>query len=128
MAMVVALGGCATVQTASCPAGQSRLRTAELYFSRDLAGRPAVTDAAFRKFIADEIAPRFPQGLTVLDGGPQWHGKENRRLHDAAKVVLIAMPGDRDPASQIEAVRGAYRTRFQLDSTARIGDPACAAL
>lgn len=125
---LLALGGCATVQTATCPMGQSRVRTAEVYFNRAPGGRLGVSEAAFRRFVADELTPRFPQGLTVLDGGPQWRGKANQALHDAAKVALIALPGDRDPSSQLEAVRGAYHSRFQLDSTVKIGDPVCAAL
>ena len=87
LALLVAasLGGCATLPPDACPAGEAKLRTAQLFFARNAEGGLAVTDAEFRKFITDEIAPRFPQGLSVLDGGAQWRGEANKVLRDSAK-------------------------------------------
>jgi hypothetical protein len=130
IALMLGLAGCATMQSASsaCPAGQTRLRTAQLYFGGQTADAPVVSEAEFRRFVAEEITPRFPQGLTVLDGGAQWHGQENKLIHDARKVVLIALPSDPDAQTRIEAVQGAYRTRFRLESVVKISDPACVSL
>ena len=122
------LTGCSTLQLAGCPAGQASLRTAQLFFARNDGKGLAVSDQAFRKFMADEVSPRFPQGLSVLDGGAQWRGEANRMIRESAKVVSVALPARGDSATPIEAVRGAYRTRFKLNSEVRVTEPACVAL
>lgn len=123
-----ALTGCSTLEIAGCPAGQASLRTAQVFFARDDGKGVAVSDAAFRKFVADEVTPRFPQGLSVLDGGAQWRGEANKMIRESAKVVSVAIPTGRNSSHPINAVRGAYRSRFKLDSQVQITEPTCVAL
>ena len=108
------LSGCMAVQPPppACPSGQNYLHTAQLFFGRNVGGKPGVTEADFRRFVDEELTPRFPDGLTVLDGGGQWRGEENRLIREASKVVLIVMPKGRDAGARIEAVRSAYKNRF----------------
>ena len=128
LVMGLTLTGCSTVQIAACPAGQASLRTAQLFFARNDGKGVAVSDTAFRKFVTDEVSPRFPQGLSVLDGGAQWRGEANKMIRDSAKVVSVALPTGRDASEPLEAVRGAYRTRFKLDSQLQVTEPSCVAL
>lgn len=129
--LVLGLVGCATRPVAphpdaqACPAGQERLRTAQLFFGRSIDGRAQVTDAEFRDFMDNELTPRFPDGLTVLDGGGQWRGEENRLIREAAKVVMIVLPRGLDAAPRIEAVRAAYKSRFAQESVLLITQAAC---
>src|SRR4051794_16278107 len=91
----LSLAACATTPPPpSCPPGQQRLRTAQLFFGRDVEGKPDVSDAAFAKFVDEEMTPRFPDGLTILDGGSQWRGPENKLIRESAKIVLIVLAGD----------------------------------
>ncbi|HEY0437853.1 MAG TPA: DUF3574 domain-containing protein, partial [Phenylobacterium sp.] len=74
------LAGCVSTRPPPaplCPAGQDYLQTAQLFFGRNIAGQPEVSEADFRKFVDEELTPRFPDGLTVLDGGGQWRGKQD---------------------------------------------------
>jgi len=122
----LSLSACATTEAPSgCPAGQEHLRTAQLYLGRPAAGRPPVGEADLRRFIAEEVTPRFPQGLTVLDGGPQWPGPENQLIREAAKVVLIVVPREGDARAKIEEVRAAYKARFVRDSGLLVTQAAC---
>src|SRR5206468_4408782 len=124
--VALSLAGCATAPTRpACPDGQQRLRTAQLFFGRNVGAKPGVTDASFRKFVDDELTPRFPDGLTILDGGGQWRGPENKLIREASKVVLIVLPKSSDAAERIEAVRAAYKTRFQQDSVLLITQASC---
>ena len=125
LAVGLVLGGCASVAGHGCPAGQERLRTAQLFFGRDVAGRPAVSEAEFRKVLDEEITPRFPDGLTVLDGGGQWKGEENRLIREASKVVLIVLPKGDGNQTRLESVRQAYKVRFRQDSVLLVTQPAC---
>jgi len=108
-----------------CPAGQEARRTAQLFFGRNIGDKPAVTAADFQKFVDDELTPKFPDGLTVLDGGGQWQGDENRLIREASKVVLIVLPKGRDASARIEAARNAYKTRFHQDSVLLVTQAAC---
>jgi len=125
LALSLALSGCATVEpTPTCPPGQEHLRTAQLFFGRNDGAASAVSEADFRKFMDEEVTPRFPDGLTVMDGGGQWRGAENQLIREASKVVLIVLP-KRGAGDRIEAVRNAYKTRFKLDSVLLVTQAAC---
>src|SRR5687767_924751 len=92
--LALALAGCSTVKSPrvaaapACPPGQEHLRTAQLFFGRNVGPDRAVSETDFRKFMDDEVTPRFPDGLTVMDGGLQWRGSENQLIREASKVVL----------------------------------------
>jgi hypothetical protein len=128
--LALALAGCATTaqqeQAApTCPPGQEHLRTAQLFFGRNVGGKPGVSQAAFQKFVDEELTPRFPDGLTVMDGGGQWRGSENQLIREAAKVVLIVLPQRGDTSQRIEAVRTAYKSRFSQESVLLVTQAAC---
>jgi hypothetical protein len=122
------LAGCASFSgppTPACPAGQDYLRTAQLFFGRNVGDEPKVTEADFRRFVDEELTPRFPDGLTVLDGGGQWRGDANKLVREASKVVLIVLPKGRDASGKIEAVRSAYKARFHQDSVMLVTQASC---
>ena len=120
------LAGCANVPPLACPAGQSQVRTAQLFLG---AKPPAkLSDADLRAFVDREVTPRFPEGVTVVDGGGQWKGSADQLVRDAAKVVLIVLPAKGDAIARIETVRTAYRVRFKQDTVVVIPQPACVAL
>ena len=126
--LAMAVAGCATVQedaAPACPPGQEHLRTAQMFFGRNVGGKPGVSQAAFQKFVDEELTPRFPDGLTVMEGGGQWRGSENQLIREAAKVVLIVLPRRGDTSDRIEAVRTAYKSRFRQDSVLLVTQAAC---
>ena len=128
MGLSAGLGGCVseTINKAPpCPAGQEPERTAQLFFGRNIGGKPGVSEADFQKFVDQEITPKFPDGLTVLDGGGQWRGDENKLIREASKVVLIVLPKRGDSSARIEAVRNAYKSRFHQDSVLLVTQASC---
>jgi len=125
LGLALSLAACATAPPAPCPTGQERLRTAQLFFGRNEGGKPTVSEAAFHSFVDEELTPRFPDGLTIIDGGGQWRGAENRLIRESAKVVLIVLPRSRDAGDRVEAVRAAYKTRFGQESVLLITQASC---
>lgn len=123
----LALAGCQTAPPKPlCPAGQAQLRTAQVFLA---AKAPAkLNDVDIRRFVDQEVTPRFPDGVTVVDGGGQWKGDENQLIRDAAKVLMIVLPATGDPVGQVEAVRAAYRAKFKQESVVVLPPPACIAL
>jgi hypothetical protein len=120
------LAGCVTAPKPACPAGQAQMRTAQLFLEAKAPAR--LNDADLRRFVDQEVTPRFPNGVTVVAGGGKWKGVENRQIRDAAKVVLIVLPSKGDPQASVEAVRAAYRIRFKQDSVVVMPPPACVVL
>ena len=109
----------------ACPQGQDYLRTAQLFLGRNVGDKPTLGDAEFRQFVEAELTPRFPNGLTVVDGGARWRASDDRLVREAQKVVTIVLPPAGDATRRIAAVRAAYKMRFHQDSVLLIGQAAC---
>jgi hypothetical protein len=88
--------------------------TAELVFGRVSGSTlgPGVSEAQFSRFLSAEIAPRFPDGLTVLDAQDLEPKPAGTQLYGPSKVVMIVLPGHADDAAQLDAIRKAYGSEF----------------
>jgi hypothetical protein len=122
---ILILSGCATLPRVACPAGEKSMLTVQMFFGRNIGGKPGVSDADFRAFSDEELTPRFPDGLTVLDGGGQWKGVDTTLIREASKVVMVVTTPSRDLMRRIEAVRASYVTRFHQDSVMVVTQQAC---
>lgn len=103
------------------------MRTAQLFFGRNIADAQGVTDAQFRAFVDEVMTPAFPAGLTVLEGGGQWRGAENQLIREASKVVIVVLPDRPDADRRVNAVREAYKTRFNQESVLLVTQLSCVA-
>ncbi|WP_340646570.1 DUF3574 domain-containing protein [Phenylobacterium sp.] len=121
------LASCASLEPRrACAPGEEPMRTAQLFFGQNIGDKPGVSDVDFRKFTDEVLTPRFPEGLTVLDGGGQWTGAENKLIREAAKVVVLVLPKERgDTQRKLGEVRQAYIQRFHQDSVMMISQRAC---
>jgi hypothetical protein len=124
--LLLLLAACAGPRTLACDGGQKNAATAELFFGRNIGGRLGVSEAAWRQFLAAEVTPRFPDGLTVVDAAGQWRDrKRDTVVREPSKVVTVLLrDGTRDQA-QIAAVVEAYKRRFRQQSVAVVIRPAC---
>jgi hypothetical protein len=126
--LLLLVAGCAGVGGPVCPAGQHPMRLAQLFFGQNIGGKPGVSDAQFRKFTDEELTPRFPDGLTVLDGGGQWKGADQKLIREASKVVVLVLPRHGgDTLRKLGEVRAAYVARFHQDSVLMVTQTACGA-
>jgi hypothetical protein len=109
-----------------CRAGQQPTLSAELFFGRNIGQRHAVTEAAWSRFLASEITPRFPAGLTVVDATGQWRdSNRNMLVRERSKLVLLTLrPGAADQA-KIDAIVAAYKRRFRQQSVTVLVRPGC---
>lgn len=113
-----------------CPAlgGGQPMLVAELLYGRNQGGKLRVTDADWQVYVAEELTPRFPDGLTVVDALGQWQDSGSRGLvREPSKLVLIAtQPGPETDTKLTEAIN-AYKQRFAQDSVGLIRRQACVA-
>jgi hypothetical protein len=118
----------AVAQDPACAAPQKPMVEIELMFGRHIGGRLAVTEARFARFVAREVTPRFPDGLTVFDAAGQWRDARTRAVvHEASKIVRIVVPADADPGEKIARIVDAYKTRFRQEAIGVLTRPVCAA-
>lgn len=117
----------AGAQAADCPAPQQSKQQVELMFGRNIGGRLGVTEAAWSRFLAREVTPRFPDGLTVLDAAGQWLDKERGLVvREPSKLVMIVTADDAPARDKIGAIVTAYKAQFQQQSVGVVSRSVCA--
>jgi Protein of unknown function (DUF3574) len=111
----------------ACDAPQRPMQQIELMFGRDVAGRVRVGEAAWWRFLAREITPRFPDGLTVLPAAGQWRDPGGRAVREASKMVIIVTADDAAARERIATIVAAYKQQFRQRSVGVIAHSVCAA-
>lgn len=119
---IFALSGCSGLVQSSCRPGLTLLTKAELFFGRSIATSGEVSETDWQRFAAEEITPRFPDGLTVEDAEGQWSGQKGL-VRERSKHVVIVYSGN--AAAKLEAIRVAYKSRFHQDSVLLVETGAC---
>ena len=109
-----------------CPAGTERFAEYRLFFGRSKGGVEVVSDGEWREFLAEEITPRFPDGLTVIDAAGQWRDPAGMIERERTKMLLVlAAPGPAGTRLVTEIVE-AYKERYGQGSVLRVVGSACA--
>ena len=122
---LVASAACSETNSPACPDGTDRFVEYQLFMGRGGPGGEVVDDAAWEAFLDDTVTPRFPDGLTVLDGKGQWRGSEGMVQKERSKLLIIlAAPGD-DGMRLIDEISQEYESRFNQESVLRTVNESC---
>jgi hypothetical protein len=94
----------------------------ELYFGTEKPDGAAVSDAEWEDFLAREITPRFPDGLTVVEGYGQFHNAAGKIVREKSRVLILLYPRAARKSShrKIEQIRRAYMRQFQQQALLRV--------
>ena len=111
--------------TPPCPAGTDRWTEYRLFFGRSQGTSEVVTDEAWREFLAVEITPRFPDGLSVMDAAGQWRGASGTIVRERSKLVLILAESGASGLQRTDEIAQAYRQAFGQESVLRVVTTAC---
>jgi Protein of unknown function (DUF3574) len=112
---------------AAHPAHAQHWVDTHLYFGLGPADAPGqgVSEAAWRDFLDQEVTPRFPAGLSVIDVYGQWQGKgETAPERIRSKVLIIDYPATAANAAKIEAIRAAWKQKTGDQSVMKVTEPA----
>jgi hypothetical protein len=109
----------------ACPAGTEPFAEYRLFFGRSQGGAEVVSDAAWQAFLADEITPRFPDGLTVLDAAGQWRDGSGMIVRERTKLLLILAKPEADGMRRTEEIAAAYKRAFGQEYVLRVITAAC---
>jgi hypothetical protein len=119
LAAVVAvpvLSACTVLPQACAPPAESMV-SAELLFGRKIGDRIGVSEAAFAAFLAREITPRFPDGLTVVDARGQWRDQDRGAIvREPSKLVLLTFRDEPQKRENLSAIAEAYKRQFRQQS------------
>lgn len=125
-APAIAPGGSTLHGDAAHPAATRGWVETRLYFGLGLVERPdgGVSEQAWRAFLDQEVTPRFPDGLSVIDVYGQWQGRQQvtpERLR--SKQLVVDYPDSPENRAKIEAIRAAWKQRTGDQSVLRVTQP-----
>ncbi len=107
----------------TCHAKSKPMERLELLFGSGRKNMNPVSDDDWAAFVAAEITPRFPDGLTMLTGYGQWRDTAGSLVKETSRLLLIWYAPAADAETRIEEIRAAYRARFGQDSVLRADGP-----
>ncbi|NWH07362.1 MAG: DUF3574 domain-containing protein [Alphaproteobacteria bacterium] len=126
LALLYGLSGCITIETGEnapeCP-GEWMTRT-ELFFGLSNANGP-ITDEQFKRFVDTEVAPKFPEGFTILGGEGAWQGASGQSQREGARVIVRVHKGTVSDEATINDVMETYKRQFQQQSVMRSDEIVC---
>ncbi len=111
-----------------CPDGLGQpMLVFELFFGRSITGRGDVTEREWTTFIEDTVTPALPNGFTVLDARGAWVSpRTGRTIHEATKVILVALPDTAESRAAVNRVRAVYGDRFNQQLIGMTAHSTCA--
>jgi hypothetical protein len=127
IAALLALGACtpAAVRTAAptstCAAPLKPAVEVDLYFGE-------VGPADWRAFLDEEVTPRFPDGLSVIDIYGQYRNRQGTIERERSKLLVIVLFDAPAHASRVQAIVDSFRRRYKQESVLRVERPICASL
>jgi hypothetical protein len=96
----------------------------ELLFGTGRKSGDPVGEVEWQAFVDSQVTPRFPDGWTVLTGYGQWRSGDS--VHkEGSRLLLIWAPRTADSDPRIEAIRNAYKARFEQESVLRVDGLSC---
>ena len=110
------------VQTAAAPACAAPLKPAlqvDLYFGE-------VGQADWAAFLDEEVTPRFPDGLSVIDVAGQYRESSGRMVREKTKLIVVVVFDATQYLPRVQAVIDAYKRRHAQNSVFRTEHPVCA--
>jgi len=123
----IAISAFAGARAVACDAPLRPMQRIELMFGRNSAGHLQAGRTAWSRFLAREITPRFPDGLTVIDAAGQWRDLAGGRLvREPSKMVIVVTADDATVRGRIAAIVAAYKQRFRQRSVGVISQSVCA--
>lgn len=97
----------------------------ELFFGRNRPGG-TVSEQEFQDFLDKSVTPRFPDGLTVVDGKGQFRGASaSVPEKEDAKILILLYPFAPKTSALVDEIRTDYKTQFEQQSVLRVDEQSC---
>lgn len=96
----------------------------ELFFGTNKPGG-TVSDALFQKFVDEEVAPRFPDGLTLLSGDGQFKNAAGAIEKERSKLLILLYVFNDERSKAVDQIRERYKEQHQQQSVLRVDERSC---
>jgi len=118
--LALSLSGCATGSGAVTGSAARDWQQTDLYFAIGRPGDGAAGETVWRRFIAAEVIPRFPDGFTIVPAVGTWRADASGSAPELdSRVLVILHPPSREADERIEAIRRAWRANTDAESVLR---------
>lgn len=99
----------------------------ELFFGLSKPDGSQVSEAEFQRFLAREVTPRFPDGLTLLSGQGQFKNSDNILQKEPSKLMVLFYPIEQARGSdrKVQKIRQTYKLMFQQESVLQVDEISC---
>jgi hypothetical protein len=84
--------------------------------------------AQCQTFLDEEVTPRFPDGLSVLDAYGQYRNRQGTIGRERSKVLVIVVFDAPAHIIRVQAIVDAFIRRHRQESVLRVERPVCAGL
>jgi hypothetical protein len=127
LGLAVALSACSSVPAPACARGEQRSVSDLLYFGT---ARPGgiVSGDEWSGFLAREVTPRFPQGLSAWQATGQWRSADGSLTRENSYVLNLVHPESEDADRSVQAIVAAYKSQFRQEAVLRVRSQACVSL
>ena len=98
----------------------------DLYFGLATKGRE-IGEGEWAAFLSEEVTPRFPDGLSVLDVAGQYRIPSGRITRERSKLLVIIVPDAPAHLPKVQAIVDAYKKQFNQLSVLNVERAICAA-
>ncbi|MDJ0942879.1 MAG: DUF3574 domain-containing protein [Kiloniellales bacterium] len=106
-------------------AGQAWQET-RLYLGQSVPDGREVEPGQWRAFLDAVVAPRFPDGFTVLDGTGFWRDRVTAETGSERSKVLVVLHDDGAASRKaLEEIAADYIVRFDQQAVLRADRPVC---
>ena len=97
----------------------------DLYFGLAMKGRE-IGEAEWAAFLNEEVTPRFPDGLSVLDVAGQYHNPAGHVTRERSKLLVVVVLDAPAHVPKVQAIVDAYKRQFNQLSVLRVEHAICA--
>jgi hypothetical protein len=129
---LLALAACTPppAQTAAvpCVAPLKPALQVDLYFGRETDKGREVSEAEWASFLNEEVTPRFPDGLSVLDVSGQYRDPQGRIARERSKLLVVVVFDAPAHLAKVQAIVDGYSQRYGQHSVFRVEHAVCAGL
>jgi hypothetical protein len=112
----------------TCAVGLEPRTQVELYFGRNIGEVLGVSEEAWAKFLDEEVTPRFPEGLSVIDIKGQWKDTGSGRIaREPGKILVLIVAVDDAIRARIAEIIALYKARHRQQSVLTTERDVCVA-
>jgi hypothetical protein len=129
VAALLLLVGCTPPPQTAASACVAPLKPAvqvDLYFGRVTDKGREITEGEWASFLNDEVTPRFPAGLSVLDVAGQYRGSTGAIHRERSKLLVVVVFDASAHGPKVQAIVDVYSKRYNQESVLRVEHAVCA--